>query len=232
MLVNLRDAGGHPTTSGERVRTGVLYRGDAPIRLDPDAEAHLDALGLRTIVDLRRSTERELRPYVLPGFRGRFVQLPLIGEEPRPVSAKNGGLAEFNRWVYAARGETIVEITRALAEPDALPALVHCTAGKDRTGLVVGLLQCWLGVPDAAIAADYALSAERLRADDDEAVEKQQLALGVNVRERPDLLEARPEWIVDALEGVRRRHGSAQAYLQAHGATREELERLRGQLVR
>lgn len=232
MLLNLRDAGGHRTTSGGRLRTGLLFRGDAPIRLDPDAEAHLNGLGLHTIVDLRRSAEREVRPYALPGFAGRFVHVPLIGEEPRPVSARNGGLAEFNRWVYAARGETIVEIVRALAGPDAFPALVHCTAGKDRTGVVVGLLQSWLGVPDEVVAEDYALSAERLHADDDEAIEKQQFALGVNVRDRPDLLEARPEWILDALESVRREHGSAEAYLLAHGARPEDLRRVREQLLR
>ena len=64
-------------------------------------------------------------------------------------------------------------------------------------------------MPDDAIAADYALSAELLHADDDEAIAKQEDALGVNVRERPDLLEARPEWIVDALDEVRATHGSA-----------------------
>jgi protein-tyrosine phosphatase len=231
MLLNLRDAGGHLTQSGERVRAGVLYRGDAPIALDPDAEARVEMLALRTIVDLRRAKERELRPYALRHFDGRFLHISLIGEERRPVNTLHGGLAAFNRWVYAVRGRTIVEILRALAAPDALPALIHCTAGKDRTGLVVGLLQTWLGVADEVIARDYALSAERLHADDDEAIEKQQIALGVNVRDRPDLLEARPEWIVDALDEIRREHGSVDAYLRAHGARPEELKRLREGLI-
>ena len=197
----------------------------------PRAEARLDALQLKTIIDLRRAKERQLRPYTLRAFSGRFVHISLIGEERRPVNALNGGLGAFNRWVYAERAETIIEIVRALAEPDALPALIHCTAGKDRTGLVAGLVQGWLGVPDELIAADYALSAERLHADDDEAIEKQEIALGVNVRERPDLLEARPEWIVDALVDVRREHGTVGAYLLAHGARPEELERLRQELL-
>jgi protein-tyrosine phosphatase len=231
MLLNLRDVGGHRTTSGARLRTGLVYRADAPIDLDANAEARLDALRLNTIIDLRRAKERELRPYALAKFPGRFVQISLVGEEPRPVNALTGGLAGFNRWVYAERAETLVEITRALAETDALPALIHCTAGKDRTGLVVGLLQGWLGVPDNLIAADYALSADRLHVDDDEAIEKQQIALGVNVRERPDLLEARPEWILNALAQVRREHGGVDAYLLAHGARPEELERLREKLL-
>jgi protein-tyrosine phosphatase len=232
VLLNLRDVGGHLTVSGACIRTGLLYRADAPIDLDANAEARLDALRLNTIVDLRRAKERELRPYELPTLTGRYVHISLVGEERRPVNALTGGLASFNRWVYAERAETIVEITRALAEPDALPALIHCTAGKDRTGLVVGLLQAWLGVPDDVIAADYALSADRLHADDDEAIEKQQIALGVNVRERPDLLEARPEWIIDALAAVRDEHGGVDAYLLAHGARPEELEPLREKLLR
>jgi protein-tyrosine phosphatase len=231
MLLNLRDAGDHPTESGAHMRSGVLFRADAPIDLDADAEARLDQLRLNTIIDLRRAKERELRPYTLPTFAGHLMQLSLIGEERRPVNSLNGGLGAFNRWVYAERAETIVAIVRALAEPDALPALIHCTAGKDRTGVVVGLLQAWLGVPDDVIAADYALSAERLHVDDEEAIEKQQLALGVNVRERPDLLEARPEWIVDALAEVRREHGDVAQYLLAHGARPDELERLSARLL-
>jgi protein-tyrosine phosphatase len=231
MLQNLRDAGGHPTRDGERVRTGVLFRGDAPVKLDAAARARLAALGLRTIVDLRRDRERGHWGSEHGWFDGKLVELSLIGEQRRPVNPLNGGLAGFNRWVYETRGETIAEIVGTLAAPRALPALVHCTAGKDRTGLVVALIQSWLDVPDDVVAADYALSAELLHADDDEAIAKQEEALGVSVRERPDLLEARPEWIVDALNDVRRTHGNAEAYLLAHGARVDDLRRLRSELV-
>src|SRR4051794_23932344 len=213
MLQNLRDTGGDPTRHGERLRTGLLFRGDAPINLDDAARARLAGLGLQTVVDLRRERERQHWPSEPNGFYGRVLKISLIGEQRRPVNPLNGGLAGFNRWVYETRGETIAEIVDALGEPEALPALIHCTAGKDRTGLVVALVQSWLGVPDDTIAGDYALSAELLHADTDEAIEKQQVALGVNVRDRPDLLEARPEWIVDALADVRATHGSAAEYL-------------------
>jgi protein-tyrosine phosphatase len=231
MLQNLRDIGGHPTRDGEHLRTGLLFRGDAPVNLDDAARARLAGLGLHTVVDLRREREREHWPSELNGFGGRVLKISLIGEQRRPVNPLNGGLAGFNRWVYETRGETIAEIVGALGTPGALPALIHCTAGKDRTGLVVALIQSWLGVADEAIAADYALSAELLHVDTDEAIEKQEEALGVNVRERPDLLEARPEWIVDALEEVRAIHGGAEGYLLAHGARPDDLQRLRAQLV-
>jgi protein-tyrosine phosphatase len=231
MLQNLRDAGGHGTRDGARVRTGLLFRGDAPVRLDAAADRRLAALGLHTIVDLRRGRERGRWGSEHAWFGGKVVELSLIGEQRRPVNPLNGGLAGFNRWVYETRGETIAEIVGALAAPGALPALVHCTAGKDRTGLVVALIQSWLGVPEDVIGADYARSAELLHADDDEAIAKQEEALGVNVRDRPDLLEARPEWIVDALAEVRETHGGAEAYLLAHGARPDDLRRLRAALV-
>jgi protein-tyrosine phosphatase len=231
VLQNLRDTGGHPTRYDERLRTGLLFRGDAPVNLDDGARARLAELGLHTVVDLRREGERGHWPSELNGFDGRLLKISLIGEQRRPVNALNGGLAGFNRWVYETRGETIAEIVGALGAPLALPALIHCTAGKDRTGLVIALIHSWLGVPDEAIAADYTLSAKLLHPDDDEAIAKQEEAFGVNLRERPDLLEARPEWIVDALEELRREHGGAGAYLLAHGARPEDLRRLRAALV-
>lgn len=231
MLQNLRDTGGEVTRHGERLRTGVLFRGDATIHLDAEGRARLAELGLNTIIDLRRRVEREQRPSELDWFGGRLVEISLIGEEPRPVGPRNGGLAGFNLWLYETRGKAIAQVVAALAAPGALPALVHCSAGKDRTGLVIGLIGSWLGVPDDALAADYARSAELLRADTAEAIDKQQSALGVNVRDRPDLLDARPEWIVDALADLRRRHGGEEAYLLAHGARPDDLRRLRSALV-
>jgi protein-tyrosine phosphatase len=226
MLQNLRDAGIGP------LRAGLLYRSDAPAHLDEGSDARLRALGLHTIVDLRRGREREVWPYELDWFGGRRVELPLIGEARRPVNPLNGGLAGFNKWVYEARGDSIAEIVGIIAAPGALPALLHCTAGKDRTGLVLALIQSWLGVPDDLVAADYAASAAALAAVSEEAIEKQKLALGVDVRERPDLLDARPEWIVAALDDMRRRHGTAEQYLLDHGAEQDELRRLRAELVR
>ncbi|MEA2312519.1 MAG: protein-tyrosine phosphatase [Solirubrobacteraceae bacterium] len=231
MLQNLRDTGGHLTRHGERLRTGVLFRGDAPIHLDDATRARLAALGLTTIIDLRRGVERERRPSELGWFGGRVLEISLVGDERRAVNPLNGGLAGFNHWLYRTRGGAIAEVVAALGSQVALPALVHCSAGKDRTGLLVGLIHSWLGVPDDVVAEDYARSAELLHADTDEAIDKQQVALGVNVRDRPDLLEARPEWIVDALEEVRRTHGGAGDYLIANGAHPDDLGRLRAALV-
>lgn len=229
-MLNLRDTGGHPTHSGGRMRRGVLWRGDAPFDLDGEARRHLSALRLRTIVDLRRPRERERWPYDPGAIAPQNVAVPLIDDVPTAPSL-DGGFGPFNTWVLDARGEALACAVSTLARPGALPALVHCTAGKDRTGILVAVIQAWLGVPDGAIAEDYSRSAELLRVDSAEAIEKQRRALGVDVRKRPELLEARPEWIIEALESVRGGYETLDDYLLAHGARRPDLDRLRGALL-
>ena len=230
-MLNLRDTGGHPTHSGGRMRRGVLWRGDAPFDLDCEARRHLSSLKLRMIVDLRRPRERDRWPYDPRAIAPQTVAVPLIEDVSTTAPSLDGGFGPFNTWVLDARGDAVARAVSALAQPGALPALVHCTAGKDRTGIVIALVQAWLGVPDAAIADDYSRSAELLRADSAEAIEKQRRALGVDVRKRPELLEARPEWIIQALDSARRGHDNLDDYLLAHGARRRDLDRLRGALL-
>ena len=228
---NLRDAGGHAAGNGERLRSRVLWRGDAPVDINHSSSRRMSSLQLSTIVDLRSPRERQLRPYDPGDLATRSVAIALVEDQrPKRISLRNG-FAEFNRWVLEERGDQLASVVRALAVPAALPALVHCTAGKDRTGVVTAVVQAWLGVPDDVIAWDYALSAEMLRADTDEAIGQQRLALGVDARSRPELLEARPEWIISALDWLRETYGTAEEYLLAHSARPEELERLREALL-
>jgi len=127
------------------------------------------------------------------------------------------------------KGDRITAGVLALAEPGALPAIVHCSAGKDRTGLTIMLVLELLGVPDEVIVRDYALTAELLH---DEAIAALRRLTAVtsgngNSRSLPaNLMEAPPELIRAALERVRAGHGNARGYLLAHGATAEQLDAL------
>ena len=133
MLQNLRDAGGHLTRDGW-MRTGVLYRGDAPV---PDRHAGgLEDLGLNTIVDLRRGVERDRRP-TLTWSAGQLVELPLVGDERIPADPLIGGLASFNRWLYeSAAGARPDRLRPRLTRGDSRADPLH--RGKDRTGLPSG----------------------------------------------------------------------------------------------
>ncbi|WP_244957184.1 tyrosine-protein phosphatase [Candidatus Frankia nodulisporulans] len=125
------------------------------------------------------------------------------------------------------RGERLTAAVLALAAPDALPAVVHCSAGKDRTGMVIALTLALLGVPDETIAADYALTARYLVGEIAEA-----LSTAPNGKPVPaELLICPPELIVATLERIRDRHGDVRSFLLAHGATPTALDELRDTLL-
>lgn len=125
------------------------------------------------------------------------------------------------------RGERLTAAVLALAAPDALPAVVHCSAGKDRTGMVIALTLALLGVPDETIAADYALTARYLVGEIAEA-----LSTAPNGKPVPaELLTCPPELIVATLARIRDRHGDVRSFLLAHGATPTALDELRDTLL-
>jgi protein-tyrosine phosphatase len=230
---NVRDAGGY-LTAGGKLRSGLLLRGDAPGTLDADSLAVLGALGLRTVIDLRAPGEREMRPTRLEALTGvRIVEVPLLdpSDGDLPEELLTEGLPGLYRWLVLNRGHRLAEVIRVLAAADALPALVHCSAGKDRTGVVVALVHAVLGVAEDDLAADFGRSAELLGADFVAAAQAQAAALGLDATVRPELLASDPAWIRDVMELVRAGHGEADAYLTAHGLTDTELRGLRSALL-
>ncbi len=163
---NVRDVGGYASAVGRATRWRTLFRADSLHRLDAAAQSELLEHGIRTIVDLRHGGEILAAPNMFQGStRVAYVHAPLL-EDPSNRAASGGSatrtLEETYRIALRARNEQLVAILRLLTEPTALPALVHCTAGKDRTGLVVALALAAVGVPDETIADDYARSEEFL----------------------------------------------------------------------
>ncbi|ONH60631.1 protein-tyrosine-phosphatase [Frankia sp. CcI49] len=124
------------------------------------------------------------------------------------------------------RGDRLTAAVLALAEPGALPGIVHCSAGKDRTGMVVAMVLDLCGVPDETIAADFALTARYLREEAIAAV-RQLAGAGDGAGGLPtNVMACPPQLILDTLERIRARHGDVRGYLLAHGATPQALDRL------
>jgi protein-tyrosine phosphatase len=224
-VLNLRDVGGYPVQGGGSVRWRTLFRSDALHRLDPAAVAAVTALGLRSVIDLRTQPEVDLAP---SPAGGRVTHVPLLtGDLPEvPLS-----LSDLYHHLVDERGEQIGGAIAALCGGDAMPALVHCSAGKDRTGVVIALILAVLGVPDEVIAADYALSAAYLDPDQTPVISQLQASTGLGDELISGLLSSPPELILNALDMTRERGGSVDGYLRGHGLTDAALGRLRAALI-
>jgi len=213
---NVRDVGGYPTHDGRVTRWRTLLRADQLDRLTPSGQAALLRTGLRQVIDLRWSDELDRSPSVFrhsPAVRYRSV--PLLADDPTP----HLGLAGMYRHVFDARGAQLAEVALALLEPDGLPAVIGCAAGKDRTGVTIALLLDVAGVEREVIVEDYALSAAHF-ANPVAHVEPDDWRAGSLVVDCP------PELMEEALEHLDREHGGSRALLRRHGLADEQLGRL------
>ena len=231
--LNFRDLGGYPTEDGRSLRWRQLFRSDALHLLTPrDVRILREELRLGAIVDLRSSSElgsdgrgplesEAIRFHHVPLFDG----IDLSGErrtEALTLSDRYYLLAEFAR-------DAIGRVVNTLAFADA-PALYHCAAGKDRTGVISAVLLGLLGVRDEVIVADYALTQENL----DAIVDRLMSTPGYQVMLAalpPDTLHANPETMSILLQRLRDKYGSVRAYAEVAGVTAEAIERLHARLL-
>ncbi len=225
---NLRDVGGYPVQAGGSVRWRTLFRSDGLHRLGRDGVAALAALDLRTIVDLRADIEVAQAPSAAAGLPAATLRIPMVRDlTVLPPTT----LGDVYRYMIDERGESIGAAVRALSAPGALPGLVHCSAGKDRTGIVIALVLAVLGVPDELIGADYALSAVYLDPDGTAAIGRLR-ASGLGDQVTLELLASPPALILEVLARARAvGGGSVEGYLAVHGVAAADLAALRWALL-
>ncbi|MEI7744153.1 MAG: tyrosine-protein phosphatase, partial [Chloroflexota bacterium] len=213
---NVRDTGGYPAGDGRRTRWRTLLRSDELVRIPAATRKALVDLGLRQVIDLRWHEELERSPNTFSTGAGvRYSSIPLLADDPTP----HAGLAGMYRHVLDARGPQLAAVALALLEPDGLPAVIGCAAGKDRTGVTIALLLDLCGVPRDVVVEDYAVSA--------------QYFLGPSNHIEPDdwrhhslVVDSPPEFMASALEHLDAEHGGARALLLAHGVSETEIDRL------
>ncbi|MEZ4669244.1 MAG: tyrosine-protein phosphatase [Anaerolineae bacterium] len=242
---NFRDAGGYRTADGGRVRTGLIYRSGALHNLSERDLATLRDLNIKLVCDLRSENERNAEPDTLPTDPApTYLHLPLNTEDDRrqrlmAILFNRRRLAQMMRQFYI---EVVIDqnarlygdILRRFADPANLPAILHCTAGKDRTGIGVALLLSLLGVPDDIIIADYSLSNRYY----DKYLEfgrraVQPLAwLRVKAEDLQPLFLADPANLRAALDQVRQQYGGIERYLREKAGVDDATQaRLRELLV-
>ena len=239
--VNFRDVGGYRTADGRAVRWGQLYRAGSLAELTDADVAALGALGLRLACDLRSADELARHADRLPPG-ATHTHRPIVGEVGRlrrvvTFYRKRHRVQELLEEVYRVmldqNGPVFAGVLRLAADPANRPLVIHCTAGKDRTGLAVALLLLTLGVPEETVVADYTLSnhafevlATRMRP---EMARLYSLGFG-EVQLRPFLL-AEARTLRGALAYLRQRYGGVDAYLRRGGLTDEIVAALRRQLL-
>ncbi|WBB75772.1 tyrosine-protein phosphatase [Micromonospora sp. WMMD1128] len=231
--LNFRDLGGLPTVEGGRVRSGALYRSATPVFLGPDeAEVFRAATGIRIRIDLRgrrEIAETSERDRLTSGLR--VMHLPFGRSSLRPVHPDPSvRLAEHYADMLVVSARTIIAAVRHAVDARDHPLLVHCTAGKDRTGVVVAVLLAALGVRPGDVIEDYARSREHLV-----AIRNQTRVLPAWEKRIASLPEeahtAEPATMRHFLARVEQRHGGVANWLTTEGFGADEITALRAGLV-
>jgi protein-tyrosine phosphatase len=245
--LNFRDLGGYSGAGGRTVRWGLVYRSDALHELTPPDLERIQALRLKAIYDLRRSVERSRQPTVIPADHGHRTIHLVVGDDPDDTNSPDmielilaGELKEaddaFVAGVYvemlAAGAPTFGRLLTHLTEDDGLPALFHCAAGKDRTGIAAALLLSVLGVDEDVVLDDYELSTKYRSQKRIEVLRPQLEAAGVDVEKVRPFLSARRPVMEQTLRHLHDEYGGIEAYLTGPAEMKPAtLDRLRELLL-
>jgi protein-tyrosine phosphatase len=221
-LVNLRDLGGLPLRGGGVTREGVLYRSDAPYPGDTDPRG-VGVWPPAAVVDLRSEGEIARGGDAWSDLGGVVRHHRPIHGVAVPESMRAGtDLGAMYRFMIDAVPERIAAAFTTVAESGDGPVLVHCTAGKDRTGIVVAALLLAVGVEPDAVVADYCVTGENL-----DAVERRWLDKGVRTstsRPLPAHWSRTPaEAAVAVIDRFEAHADGIVGWLTTHGATRSQI---------
>lgn len=228
---NVRDLGGYTTRKGQVTRWRRVFRADSLHRLTPEDQQRLTALGIKAVLDLRRPDEVSLLPNIFAATNSVvYTHIALFGNPPRPRRLPAPpSLAEIYRHLLDDAWIPLGKIFRHLALHSDHPLLFHCTAGKDRTGLVAALLLATADVTFDQIAADYALSKRFIEPMMDELRAGRPSMIDIGAYER--LLDAQPGAMLETLGYLQSAYGGSAGYLRAIGLSEEEIARLRQMLL-
>jgi protein-tyrosine phosphatase len=234
---NARDLGGYETRGGRRSRWRAVLRADNLCHLTGPGQAALVRDGVRTVVDLLSQSEHDYEPphpfraNAAAGVVPRYVNVPLVDEDDEEttqlVDRAPSREVSYRLMLDRCRGQ-VAAIVRAIAVAEPGAVLFHCHAGLDRTGLIAALLLGVVGVPAATIAADYALSEERLGAFHQHY---RRLIADPVARARFRRLTAPPALMASVLADLDARYGGAEPYLISAGLSTADLDLLRARLL-
>ncbi|WP_240665756.1 tyrosine-protein phosphatase [Agromyces sp. LHK192] len=228
---NFRDVGGMTAATGT-IRHGVLYRADGLARLGEAGRERLVELDVRRVIDLRDDFETDALPDDVEGLDIDLVRLPVFEGSARSQSLGYSLDSLYERIVTQHAG-VVAEAIRDIATERDGAVVVHCTAGKDRTGVVVALALLAVGVDREQVVADYEVTEANLAG---EWLEGMVALVGSHgVADSPALrmlMGGSPRSAIESvIDLVEREHSSAREFLLASGVTLDELASLEARLV-
>ncbi|MDP6452473.1 MAG: tyrosine-protein phosphatase [SAR202 cluster bacterium] len=234
---NFRDFGGYTSTSGEEVRSGVLFRSGSLDKIaDVEARSLQDSLSIQSIIDLRHPDEFKDNP-----TRGSLVDL-VPNRHPLSVIDASQPMADHTEslnitygigqsgpryFSMLENGEPVWrEVARVLLEPESYPILAHCTAGKDRTGITAALVLDLVGVAQNTIAEDYAMSSASVDQLYDYVVEAGRPPEGAPEDAKARMITKR-QYMDDFLTLLYQSYGNAEGYVKNLGFNDSDVARIR-----
>ena len=229
---NFRDIGGYPTTDGRRVRWGRYYRAGRQDRMSPEDLAKVERLRINTQIDLRKPDEiADQGRGPLPEMGASYYNIPVIpegGTDRLQQLVGDTGISGKRYLGYLSFGpESWLRMFEIFAADDEHPILIHCTAGKDRTGVSTAFLLSVLGVDRAWIEADYLLTNRDVPRQADflernggypEGYDRQMMMHAAGVPETA---------MRDFLDGLHEQWGGPLEFLREIGITDATMERVR-----
>lgn len=229
-----RDAGRYPAENGAQVRGGMLFRSDALSALTADDLEEMKRREIGLVIDLREKIESDAAPDLLPeGVE--YQRIPIFEETlfQNDFDAFPTLLGQY-QLVLDHHSPKLAEVIAVISDACAAqtPVVVHCTAGKDRTGLVAALVHLLLGVDEQFVLTDYGASQIILGIDFDGAVRDLYNRAGLPgaiLGTEPH--KAPPMYLKETLAEINRRHGSAEAFLIDQGLSEARITALRAGLL-
>jgi protein-tyrosine phosphatase len=249
---NLRDAGGYTTADGSVVRRGVAYRSNQLNPISADDMKKIAALGLKNDFDLRTAEERNAKPDQLPAgvkevwlnvladAKGVSVaEVEKMLSDPKVANAALGdgkGAAEFVKTyrefvTLPSANAAFRRLFVDLGDARQVPALYHCTTGKDRTGWASAALLTLLGVPKDKVYEDYLKSNEYILPAYKNFIDRF-VAAGGQPSIPQDLLGVKAEYLDAAFDQVKTQYGSIEIYFdKGLGIDRAGQQKLRDRFL-
>lgn len=227
---NLRDLGGYSAGATTTLWRRIL-RSDGLHRLDEEGMATLIGEGVRVVIDLRNAAELTHQPNPFSRNEAvRYHNISLFDALAPTYRPDTDTLLDLYVQALRERQEAICTVLTLIAEAGDNVVLFHCTAGKDRTGIIAALLLANAGVDTASILEDYSLTGRLIEPLIDDILASA-LARGADIEKFRPLLACDPATMAATIDFIERNYHSAAAYLASAGLRPDVIRRLRERLL-